>query len=133
MAVTGFQAEILRRIARLRIDGGETYVAGGLSVFPADRRRAAGADVASVRPGDEQAAGLGGQDGPARLDRHDHLFRGHPAAGFAGVGGERKGSWADAELHPRHVHADEILAASWLVKDSKGRPDLHEALKVIDD
>ena len=32
MAVTGFQAEILRRIARLRIDGGETYIAGGLAL-----------------------------------------------------------------------------------------------------
>lgn len=32
MAVTKFQAEILRRIARLRIAGGETYVAGGLAL-----------------------------------------------------------------------------------------------------
>ena len=32
MAVTGFQAEILRRIARSRIAGGETYVAGGLAL-----------------------------------------------------------------------------------------------------
>ena len=32
MAVTGFQAEVLRRIARLRIAGGETYVAGGLAL-----------------------------------------------------------------------------------------------------
>lgn len=32
MAVTGFQAEILKRIARLRIDGGETYIAGGLAL-----------------------------------------------------------------------------------------------------
>ena len=32
MAVTGFQTEILRRIARLRIDGGETYIAGGLAL-----------------------------------------------------------------------------------------------------
>ena len=27
MAVTGFQSEILKRLARLRIDGGETYIA----------------------------------------------------------------------------------------------------------
>ena len=32
MAVTGFQAEILRRIARLRVEEGETYVAGGLAL-----------------------------------------------------------------------------------------------------
>ena len=30
MAVTAFQAEILKRIARSRIDGGETYIAGGV-------------------------------------------------------------------------------------------------------
>jgi len=32
MAVTAFQSEILRRIARSRKDGGETYVAGGLAL-----------------------------------------------------------------------------------------------------
>ena len=32
MAATEFQAEILKRIARSRIDGGETYVAGGLAL-----------------------------------------------------------------------------------------------------
>lgn len=32
MAATRFQAEVLRRIARSRIDGGETYVAGGLAL-----------------------------------------------------------------------------------------------------
>ena len=32
MAVTGFQAEVLRRIARSRVAGGETYVAGGLAL-----------------------------------------------------------------------------------------------------
>ena len=31
MAATQFQAEILKRLARLRIDGGETYIAGGLA------------------------------------------------------------------------------------------------------
>lgn len=32
MAATEFQAEILKRIARSRIDGGATYVAGGLAL-----------------------------------------------------------------------------------------------------
>lgn len=32
MAVTGFQADVLRRIARSRVAGGETYVAGGLAL-----------------------------------------------------------------------------------------------------
>ncbi len=32
MATTKFQAEILQRIARSRIDGGQTYVAGGLAL-----------------------------------------------------------------------------------------------------
>ena len=32
MAATAFQAEILKRIARSRIDGGETYIAGGLAL-----------------------------------------------------------------------------------------------------
>lgn len=32
MAATGFQAEILKRIARSRIDGGQSYVAGGLAL-----------------------------------------------------------------------------------------------------
>lgn len=32
MAVTGFQAEVLRQIARLRVAEGETYVAGGLAL-----------------------------------------------------------------------------------------------------
>ncbi len=32
MAVTEFQAEVLRRIARSRVAGGETYVAGGLAL-----------------------------------------------------------------------------------------------------
>ena len=32
MAVTPFQVGILRLIARKRIDGGETYVAGGLAL-----------------------------------------------------------------------------------------------------
>ena len=32
MATTRFQAEILKRIARSRIDGGQTYVAGGLAL-----------------------------------------------------------------------------------------------------
>ena len=32
MAVTSFQAEILKRIARLRVSGGETYIAGGLAL-----------------------------------------------------------------------------------------------------
>ena len=30
MAVTPFQSEILKRIARSRLDGGETYIAGEL-------------------------------------------------------------------------------------------------------
>ena len=32
MAATEFQAEILKRIARSRIDGGATYVAGRLAL-----------------------------------------------------------------------------------------------------
>lgn len=32
MAATRFQAEILQRLARLRIEGGQTYVAGGLAL-----------------------------------------------------------------------------------------------------
>ena len=32
MAVTAFQSEVLKRIARSRIDGGETYIAGGLAL-----------------------------------------------------------------------------------------------------
>ncbi len=32
MAVTPFQSEILKRIARSRLDGGETYIAGGLAL-----------------------------------------------------------------------------------------------------
>jgi len=32
MAVTSFQSEVLKRIARSRIDGGETYIAGGLAL-----------------------------------------------------------------------------------------------------
>lgn len=32
MAATEFQAEILKRIARSRIDGGATYIAGGLAL-----------------------------------------------------------------------------------------------------
>ncbi len=32
MAVTPFQSEVLKRIARSRIDGGETYIAGGLAL-----------------------------------------------------------------------------------------------------
>ena len=32
MAVTKFQTEVLQRLARLRIDGGSTYVAGGLAL-----------------------------------------------------------------------------------------------------
>ena len=32
MATTKFQAEILQRLARLRIEGGQTYVAGGLAL-----------------------------------------------------------------------------------------------------
>ena len=32
MAATEFQTQILKRLARLRIDGGETYVAGGLAL-----------------------------------------------------------------------------------------------------
>lgn len=32
MAATKFQAEILKRLARLRIDGGSTYIAGGLAL-----------------------------------------------------------------------------------------------------
>ncbi len=32
MAATQFQTEILKRLARLRIDGGETYIAGGLAL-----------------------------------------------------------------------------------------------------
>ena len=32
MAVTAFQSEVLKRIARSRIDGGETYIAGWLAL-----------------------------------------------------------------------------------------------------
>lgn len=32
MAATEFQAEVLKRIARSRLDGGETYIAGGLAL-----------------------------------------------------------------------------------------------------
>lgn len=32
MGTTKFQAEILKRLARLRIDGGDTYIAGGLAL-----------------------------------------------------------------------------------------------------
>ena len=32
MAVTAFQSEVLKRIARSRLDGGETYIAGGLAL-----------------------------------------------------------------------------------------------------
>ncbi|MBP5542830.1 MAG: hypothetical protein ILM98_02035 [Kiritimatiellae bacterium] len=32
MATTEFQAEVLKRIARSRIDGGATYIAGGLAL-----------------------------------------------------------------------------------------------------
>ena len=32
MAVTAFQSEVLKRIARSRIDGDETYIAGGLAL-----------------------------------------------------------------------------------------------------
>ena len=32
MAVTAFQSEVLKRIARSRIDGGETYIAGDLAL-----------------------------------------------------------------------------------------------------
>ena len=45
MAVTGFQAEILRRIARLRIEEGETYVAGGLALNHQLRRPRVSADI----------------------------------------------------------------------------------------
>ena len=45
MAVTGFQAEILRRIARLRIDGGETYIAGGLSLNHQLKRPRVSSDI----------------------------------------------------------------------------------------
>lgn len=45
MAVTGFQAEILQRIARLRIDGGETYIAGGLALNHQLKRSRLSSDI----------------------------------------------------------------------------------------
>lgn len=45
MAVTGFQTEILKRIARLRIDGGETYIAGGLALNHQLKRPRVSSDI----------------------------------------------------------------------------------------
>ena len=45
MAVTRFQAEILQRIARLRIDHGETYIAGGLALNHQLRRPRVSSDI----------------------------------------------------------------------------------------
>lgn len=45
MAVTGFQSEILKRLARLRIDGGETYIAGGLALNHQLRRPRVSSDI----------------------------------------------------------------------------------------
>ena len=38
MAVTAFQSEVLKRIARSRIDGGETYIAGSSTKKPSAAR-----------------------------------------------------------------------------------------------
>ena len=45
MAVTAFQSEVLKRIARSRIDGGETYVAGGLALNHLLKRPRVSSDV----------------------------------------------------------------------------------------
>ena len=45
MAVTAFQSEVLKRIARSRIDGGETYIAGGLALNHLLKRPRVSSDV----------------------------------------------------------------------------------------
>ena len=45
MAVTPFQSEILKRIARSRLDGGETYIAGGLALNHQLRRPRVSSDI----------------------------------------------------------------------------------------
>ena len=45
MAVTAFQSEVLKRIARSRIDGGETYIAGGLALNHQLNRPRSSADI----------------------------------------------------------------------------------------
>ena len=45
MAVTAFQSEVLKRIARSRIDGGETYIAGGLALNHQLRRPRISSDI----------------------------------------------------------------------------------------
>lgn len=45
MAVTAFQSEVLKRIARSRIDGGETYIAGGLALKHLLKRPRVSSDV----------------------------------------------------------------------------------------
>ena len=45
MAVTAFQSEVLKRIARSRLDGGETYIAGGLALNHQLRRPRVSSDI----------------------------------------------------------------------------------------
>ena len=45
MAVTAFQSEVLKRIARSRIDGGETYIAGGLALNHQLKRPRVSSDI----------------------------------------------------------------------------------------
>lgn len=45
MAVTAFQSEVLKRIARSRIDGAETYIAGGLALNHQLKRPRVSSDI----------------------------------------------------------------------------------------